>query len=80
MQAVDPVVLPERVSALPSSGRTTGSTVCIWRVPALPSAGQGTGALTLASGRPHRLPPLALDQVQPAPMTMDAPASVSALG
>ncbi len=28
LQAVDPVVLPERVSAFPSSGRTTGSTVC----------------------------------------------------
>jgi len=30
-QTVDPVVLPERVSAFPGSGRTTGSTVCDWK-------------------------------------------------
>ena len=37
-KAVDPVVLPERVSAFPGSGRTTGSTACNSRLSAFPIA------------------------------------------
>ncbi len=51
-QAVDPVVLPERVSAFPSSGRTTGSTASYPRVPAFPLPGKRTRA---AARNPDRL-------------------------